>query len=344
MVPGSDAVTLFTLSNGAGLTAEITNYGGIIRKITAPDRDGLHEDIVLGFDSLAEYEKESPYFGALIGRYGNRIAAGKFELDGEQYTLATNNGSNHLNGGSRGFDKVVWEAYPNMTREGPSLVLNYTSPDGEEGYPGRLFARVRYTLTYDNKLIIDYDAKTNKATPVNLTHHNCFNLSGNAKRDILGHHLEILADYITPVGSTLIPTGEYRPVEGTPFDFRKARAIGDEIKTADQQIEFAGGYNHNWVIDREGGGQLRHIATVSDPESGRVLTIQSNQPGLQFDSGNDLNGSITGKGVRYGQHYGLCLETQHFPDSPNQPSFPSTILEPGEKYETRTIYSFTTLE
>jgi len=335
-------ITLYMMSNGTGTTVEIMNYGGIVRSLTAPNREGVYEDIVLGYDTLAEYEKESPYFGALIGRYGNRIAGGKFELDGEDYTLATNDGPNHLHGGERGFDKVVWEAFPEMTRKGPSLLLVYVSEDGEEGYPGKLRVRVWYTLTYDDKLIIDYEASTNKATPVNLTQHSYFNLSGNARRDILGHQLQIAADSFTPVDSTLIPTGEYRPVEGTPFDFRTAKTIGEDIDADNEQLEFGGGYDHNWVIDKEADGQMRYVATLSDPESGRVLTVESTEPGLQFYSGNFLDGTLKGKGVVYQHRYGLCLETQHFPDSPNQSDFPSTILQPGDKYESETVYSFST--
>jgi aldose 1-epimerase len=337
-------ITLYQLSNGTGMTVEIINYGGIVRALTAPSRDGVYEDVVLGYDNLAKYEADSAYFGALIGRYGNRIAAGKFELDGVEYTLAANNDPNHLHGGNRGFDKVVWEAFPDMGRRGPSLLLSYVSQDGEEGYPGKLRVRVKYTLTYTNELIIDYDARTDKATPVNLTNHSYFNLSGNAKRDILGHQLQIAADYFTPVDSTLIPTGEYRPVEGTPFDFRTAKVIGVDIDAEDEQIKFGGGYDHNWVIDQEADGTLRRVATLSDPESGRVMTVDSTEPGLQFYSGNFLDGSVKGKGVVYQHRYGLCLETQHFPDSPNQPAFPSTILQPGEKYESRTIYTFSAQE
>lgn len=337
-------ITLYQLSNGTGMTAEIINYGGIIRSLTAPDRDGVYEDVVLGYDTLAKYEADPAYFGALIGRYGNRIAAGKFELDGVEYTLAANNDPNHLHGGNRGFGKVVWEAFPEMTRNGPSLLLSYISPDGEEGYPGKLRVRVRYTLTYKSELIIDYDARTSKATPINLTQHSYFNLSGNAKRDILGHQLQIAADYFTPVDATQIPTGELRPVEGTPFDFLTARAIGADIDADDEQIRFGGGYDHNWVIDPEADGQLRRVATLSDPESGRVMTVESTEPGLQFFTVNFLDGPVKGKGVAYQNRAGLCLETQHFPDSPNQPTFPSTILEPGEEYESRTIYAFTTQE
>jgi aldose 1-epimerase len=333
-------VELFTLKNRAGMIAEITNYGGIIVSLTAPDRDGNFEDIVLGYESLAAYEAESPYFGALIGRYGNRIGKASFELDGETYQLTVNDGPNHLHGGERGFDKVVWDAEVEETEAGPSLLLSYTSVDGEEGYPGTLQATVRYTLTHDNELAIDYEAVTDAPTPVNLTHHSYFNLTGNAKRDILGHELQIDAEYFTPVDETLIPTGELRPVEGTPFDFRTAKTIGRDIGADNEQIRFGLGYDHNWVVDASADGAWRQVATLSEPDSGRIMTIHSSEPGLQFYSGNFLDGSLTGKGVVYEHRYGLCLETQHFPDSPNQESFPNTILRPGEVYRTRTVYTF----
>jgi aldose 1-epimerase len=335
-------VMLYTLRNKNGMVAKITNYGGIVVSLTAPDREGNFEDIVLGYETLAEYEQENPYFGALIGRYGNRIGKGQIELDGQAYQLTTNDGPNHLHGGERGFDKVVWDAKMEEGETGPSLLLGYVSEDGEEGYPGSLHAVVRYTLTHENELAIEYKAETDKATPVNLTHHSYFNLSGNAQRDILDHELEILAEHFTPVDDTLIPTGEYRPVEGTPFDFRAAKTIGQDIEADNEQIRFGLGYDHNWVIDQNADGVWRHVATLADPESGRSMTIHTNEPGLQFYSGNFLDGSLSGKGVVYKHRYGLCLETQHFPDSPNRPGFPDTILRPGEVYETRTVYTFGT--
>lgn len=341
MANGED-VYLYSLRNESGMEATITNYGGIVVSLTAPDRNGKFEDIVLGYETLAEYEKENPYFGALIGRYGNRIDEGQFQLDGNIYQLTTNDGPNHLHGGLRGFDKVVWDATMEETENGPSLLLSYTSEDGEEGYPGTLQADVRYTLTHDNELAIEYRATTDKPTPVNLTHHSYFNLSGNVKRDILGHELQIHADHFTPVGETLIPTGEYRPVEGTPFDFRTPKPIGRDIGMDNEQLEFGLGYDHNWVIDRDADGEWRHVATLTDPQSGRSMTIHTSEPGLQFYSGNFLDGSLSGKGAVYEHRTGLCLETQHFPDSPNQPDFPSTILRPGEVYETKTVYSFGT--
>lgn len=337
---GGEDVTLYTLHNKSGMKAEITNYGGIVVSLTAPDRDGHFEDIVLGYETLAEYEKENPYFGALIGRYGNRIGKGQFMLDGETYQLTVNDGQNHLHGGERGFDKVVWDAKMEEAENGPSLLLGYVSQDGEEGYPGTLHAVVRYTLSHENELLIEYEADTDRATPVNLTHHSYFNLSGNAKRDILGHSLEIHAEQFTPVDDTLIPTGEYRPVEGSPFDFRSAKLIGQDIEADDEQLRYGLGYDHNWVIDRDADKEWRQVATLSDPESGRVMTIHSNEPGLQFYSGNFLDGSLVGKGAVYTHRYGLCLETQHFPDGPNQPDFPGTILQPGEVYTTKTVYTF----
>jgi aldose 1-epimerase len=335
---------LYKLGNGTGMVVEISNYGGIIRALTAPDRNGVYQDVVLGYDTLAEYEDDEYFMGALIGRYANRIANGQFELDGVEYALTVNDPPNHLHGGERGFGKVVWEAYPSMSRQGPSLLLYNSSADGEEGYPGKVSVNVRYTLTWDSKLIIEFEAKANQATPINLTQHTYFNLSGNARRDILGHRLEIAADSFTPIDSSLIPIGEIRPVEGTPFDFREAKIVGEEIDMRDQQLEFGGGYDHNWVTDSWAPGRLRHVATLSDPETGRVLSIQSTEPGLQFYSGNFLNPTVSGKGARYPRRHGLCLETQHFPDSPNQPSFPSSILRPDEKFESRTTWTFTVAE
>ena len=340
-------VVLYTLENDNGMTVKITNYGGIVTSIVVPDKTGARGDIVCGFDTLDgyfsdTYKGNSPYFGCLVGRYAARIKDGKFTVEGKTFNVATNDGPNHLHGGERGFDKVVWDAKMEEGENGPSLLLAYTSEDGEEGYPGALHAVVRYTLTHENELAITYEADTDSPTPVNLTHHSYFNLSGNAERDILGHHLEIPAEHFTPVDDTLIPTGEYRPVEGTPFDFRTAKPIGQDIGTDNEQLRFGQGYDHNWVIDQWADGEWRHVGTLSDPESGRVMTIHSSEPGLQFYSGNFLDGSLSGKGVVYQHRYGLCLETQHFPDSPNQPGFPDTILLPGEKYATKTVYSFGT--
>jgi len=332
------AIDLYTLTNANGLTVKITNYGGIVTSILAPDSAGTLEDIVLGFDSLSPYLEGHPYFGALIGRYGNRIAKGQFSLDGETYTLATNNGENHLHGGLQGFDKVVWQAQPMPSDSSARLQLTYRSPDMEEGYPGILDVTVIYTLTNADELHIDYEATTDKKTIVNLTNHTYFNLTGGAKRDILEHELLLRADTFLPVDETLIPTGERRPVAGTPFDFTEPTAIGARIDAENRQLEIAGGYDHCWIAN---GSGLRLIARASDPMSGRTVEVRTEEPGVQFYSGNFLDGSLTGKGgTVYEQRYGFCLETQHFPDSPNQPDFPSVVLEPGEVYQTKTVYTF----
>jgi aldose 1-epimerase len=329
-------VDIFTLRNANGIEIKATNYGGIITSIVAPDRNGRPGDIVLGFDDLQSYVKDSPYFGAIVGRYGNRIAKGRFTLDGHTYTLAVNNGPNHLHGGLKGFDKMIWNAEPLAGATG--LVLSRRSKDGEEGYPGNLDARVTYRLTDDNQLVIDYHATTDKATPVNITQHSYFNLAGQG--DVLGHELTIDADRYTPVDANLIPTGELAPVEGTPFDFRKSTPIGARIDQPNQQLKNAGGYDHNWVLNRKGTG-LQLAARVVEPKTGRTLEVSTTQPGLQFYSGNFLDGTLKGKGGRvYEKHAGLCLETQHFPDSPNHPAFPSTILRPGEQYDTQTVFRF----
>ncbi len=333
-------IYLYTLSNIHGMQIKIINYGAIVQSLFVPDKSGKFEDVVLGYDRLDDYLKDSPYFGAIVGRYGNRIARGRFTLDGVQYQLATNNGPNHLHGGIKGFDKVVWNAEPIHEKDKVRLKLTYLSPDGEEGYPGNLKVAVIYSLTNHNELEIEYFAQTDKATPVNLTHHGYFNLTGHCKRDILEHQLWINADYFTPVDSTLIPTGELRPVEGTPFDFRQPTAIGARINDPDEQLKYGRGYDHNWVLN-QADGNLKLQASLYDPQSGRYMQIYTDQPGLQFYSGNFLDGSIVGKGgVVYKHRYGLCLETQHFPDSPNHPEFPSTILRPGEQYHTKTIYKF----
>jgi aldose 1-epimerase len=336
--PSGETVELFTLTNPHGIEVRAISYGGIILSLRTPDRDGTFGDIVLGYDSLAGYLAASPYFGAIVGRYGNRIAGGRFTLDGEQYSLATNNGPNHLHGGVRGFDKVVWVGEPFANDSAVGVVFRYTSADGEEGYPGTLQVQVTYTLTDDDRLVFDYGATTDHATPVNLTQHSYFNLAGGG--DILGHELMIAASHFTPVDSTLIPTGAIAPVEGTPFDFRVPTAIGARITADDPQIRNGLGYDHNFVLDRGDTG-LVHAAHVVDSVSGRALDVWTTEPGLQFYSGNFLDGAITGKGgVVYGHRSGLCLETQHFPDSPNQPAFPSTILRPGEEFRSRTVLAF----
>lgn len=340
ILPDGSAARLVTLKNSNGMEVAITNYGAIVQSIVVPDRNGKFEDVVLGFDTLEGYLGEHPYFGAVVGRYGNRIANGRFSIDGTEYTLAVNNGPNALHGGLKGFDKAVWSIQPGDATN--SVTLRYVSADGEEGYPGQLTATVVYTLTDDNALEIDYSATTDQATPVNLTNHSYFNLAGAGNGDILDHKLQIAANHFTPVDSTLIPSGVLQPVEGTPFDFREPTAIGARIDDDHQQLEFGLGYDHNWVLNRGSGG-LERVASLYEPASGRVMEVLTTEPGLQFYSGNFLDGSNVGKGgVVYRHRYGLCLETQHFPDSPNKPDFPSTILLPGEVYESQTVYRFST--
>ncbi len=329
---------LYTLRNADGAEAKITDYGGLVISLQVPDKHGKMGDVVLGYDNLDGYIKDTPYFGALIGRYGNRIAKGHFTLDGKEYTLAVNNGPNALHGGLKGFDKVVWAATIVKGPEGASLQLRYVSKDGEEGYPGTLTVTATYTLTEDNALRLDYTATTDKATVVNLTQHSYFNLRGHG--DILSHEVMMPAGKFTPVDSTLIPTGELKPVEGTPFDFRKPTAIGSRINQDDEQLKFGGGYDHNWVIDKP-MGKLDLMAKVYDPESGRVLEVFSTEPGLQFYTGNFLDGKITGKGGwTYQFRNGFCMEPQHYPDSPNHPEFPTVVLRPGETYHNTIIYKF----
>jgi aldose 1-epimerase len=333
------AVESFTLRNAHGVEVRAITYGAIIVSLRVPDRAGHLGDVVLGHDDLTGYLAKPAYFGAVVGRYGNRIAKGRFTLDGKTYSLATNNGPNHLHGGVKGFDKVVWKADAPPAAGDASVTLRYTSRDGEEGYPGTLTARVTYRLSDRDELTFEYAATTDKPTPVNLTQHSYFNLAG-AGSDILGHVLTIDADRFTPVDPTLIPTGELAPVSGTPFDFRKPTAIGARIGEDDEQLRRGGGYDHNWVLNRAGEG-LRHVGRLADPSSGRTMDIQTTEPGVQFYSGNFLDGTITGKGgTVYKHRSGLCLETQHFPDSPNQPSFPSTILRPGEEYRSKTVLTF----
>jgi aldose 1-epimerase len=336
-----EAVDLYTLRNAKGLSVDIANYGGIVVSLRTPDRNNRINDIVLGFDTLDGYLGDHPYFGAIIGRYGNRIAKGRFSLDGQEYSLARNNGENHLHGGIRGFDKVVWTARLNPASN--SLELSYLSKDGEEGYPGNLSVKVTYTLTENDELKIDYDATTDKTTVVNLTNHSYFDLRGQESQgDISGHRIMIAADRFTPVDSGLIPTGELRPVEGTPFDFRQPRAIGERISADDEQIRIGKGYDHNFVLNSN-GGTLALAARVTEPDTGRVMEVYTTEPGVQFYTGNFLDGSIIGKGgKRYAHRSGFCLETQHFPDSPNHPNFPPVILKPGSRYRTTTVYGFST--
>ena len=337
-LPDGTAIESFTLRNAHGIEVRAITYGAIIVSLRVPDRAGKFDDVVLGHDDLAGYLTKPSYFGAVVGRYGNRIAQGRFTLDGKPYTLATNNGPNHLHGGVKGFDKVVWKGEPASTGDAASVTFRYTSPDGEEGYPGTLSARVTYTLTDRDELSFEYSATADKATPVNLTQHSYFNLAGTG--DILGHELTLDADRFTPVDATLIPTGKLAPVSGTPFDFRKPTAIGARIGQDDEQLRHGGGYDHNFVLNRNGEG-LVHAARLVDPRSGRTLDIQTTEPGVQFYTGNFLDGTITGKGgVVYKKRWALCLETQHFPDSPNQPGFPSTILRPGKEYRSTTTLTF----
>jgi aldose 1-epimerase len=337
-LPDGTPVELYTLFNSSGLRARIMTYGAIVVSLEVPDRSGDLADITLGYDSLAGYLEETPYFGAVVGRYGNRIAKGRFTIDGREYTLAANNGENHLHGGLKGFDKVVWTAEPLRGEGAVGVKMSYLSPDGEEGYPGNLFCVVTYWITEAGELKIDYEASTDQATPVNLTQHSYFNLAGQGRGDILGHELTLESDHYTPVDEGLIPTGEIRAVAGTPFDFTAPHTIGARID------QVPGGYDHNFVL-RSGGGELAPAARVYEPTSGRVMEVLTVEPGIQFYTGNFLDGTITGKiGRVYHQHYGFCLETQHFPDSPNQPDFPSTILRPDETYQTQTIYRFSVRE
>jgi aldose 1-epimerase len=333
------SVDLYTLRNQKGMEARIATYGGIVTLLTAPDRAGHYADVVLGYETLPGYFKGTAYFGAMIGRYGNRIARGQFTLNGTKYNLATNNAPNALHGGLIGFDKVVWHVdKASLAAQGPQLALSYLSRDGEEGYPGNLKVEAVYTLTEDNTLRLEYTAVTDKDTPVNLTQHTYFNLRG--KGDILGHVLQIPADRFTPVDSTLIPNGELRSVAGTPFDFRQPTAIGARIGDAAEQLKFGKGYDHNWVLTKTAGA-LTVVATVYEPDTGRVLEVSSTEPGVQFYSGNFLDGTSVGKGGwAYAVHDGLALEPQHFPDSPNEPSFPATILKPGQTYRHTLSYRF----
>jgi aldose 1-epimerase len=332
--PDGKAVDLYTLTNVNGLKALIMTYGGILTSLEVPDRNGKLDDIVLGYDSLGGYVDKSPYFGAIVGRYANRIANGRFMLGGVTYRLATNDGKNHLHGGLKGFDKAVWDAEPIKQDSAVGVKLSYLSKDGEEGYPGNLSCTVLYLLTNRNELKISYDATTDKPTIVNLTHHGYFNLAGQGTGDVLNHELFINAEKYTPVGKDLIPTGELRRVKGTPMDFTTPTAVGARIA----QVE--GGYDHNYVLV-SAGKSMALAARVYEPTSGRVMEISTTEPGIQFYSGNFLDGTITGKGAKvYKKHYGFCLETQHFPDSPNKPNFPSVVLNPGEHYRQETIHRF----
>jgi aldose 1-epimerase len=335
-------VDLYTLTNAAGMEVAITNSGGVVVSIKAPDRNGKFADVVLGFDNFDAYLNNTPFFGALVGRYGNRIANARFTLDGHDYHLAPNDNGNSLHGGLKGFDKRVWQAKDATTKEVPALELAYLSKDGEEGYPGSLSVTVTYSLTPKNELKIDYAASTDKDTVLNLTNHSYFNLAGQGEGDILSHLMTINADRFTPVDATLIPTGELKSVAGTPLDFRKPTAIGARIDANDPQIKFGRGYDHNFVLNRKDGGLIL-AARVTEPSSGRVLEVLTTQPGLQFYTGNFLDVTVHGKaGKVYPRRSAFCMETQHFPDSPNHPDFPTTILKPGEHFQSTTVFRFST--
>jgi aldose 1-epimerase len=334
-------VALFTLANANGVEIEITNYGGIVVSLKVPDHQGKLADVVLGYEDLVSYEKDKWHFGATIGRYANRIAGGKFRLNGQEYTLACNNGPNHLHGGKTGFEKVVWQASENSGGDHDRLILEYVSEDGEEGYPGKLAVGVEFSLNDGNEFRIKYTAATAKETIVNLTNHSYFNLRGADQGDILRHRLQLNANQFTPVNENLIPTGELRDVNRTPFDFTRPEPIGARINQDDPQLKFARGYDHNWVLKRTEERGLSFAASLYEPESGRRMDIFTTEPGIQFYSGNFLDGSARGMaGAAYGRHAGLCLETQHFPDSPNHSNFPSTVLQAGGRYESTTVFTF----
>jgi len=339
-LPGGPVVRRFALQNSHGLSMDLLDYGATIASLRVPDRFGELDDVVLGFDDLDAYLTRSPFFGATVGRYANRIAGGRFTLDGQTYTLVKNNGPNHLHGGTRGWDKVLWSAEPLTESDRAAVRLTYSSADGEEGYPGEVTATLVYALTDDNELRIDCRATTDKATVINVTQHSYFNLAGVRADTVLDHSLQLFADRYTPVDETLIPVGELAPVADTPFDFRRPTAIGTRIDAAHEQLRFGEGYDHNFVVNRDAPG-LAPIAHVVDPLSGRTLDASTTEPGFQFYTGNHLPHALPGRGGRvYGKRAGFCLETQHFPDSPNQPAFPSTVLRPGHEYRWTTVYRF----
>jgi aldose 1-epimerase len=334
-LPGGEAVDLYTLANGKGMKAKIMSYGATVIGVEAPDRNGKSENLTLYLDTFDEYAKGHPFFGSAVGRYGNRIAKGKFTLDGKQYVLATNDRGNHLHGGHSGLDKKIWKAEPIQTADTAGVAFTGTSPDGEEGYPGTLSVKVTYSLTSQNELKMEYEATTDKPTVVNLTNHAYWNLAGAGSGDALSHEVTINADGYLPVDDTLIPLGNIAPVKGTPMDFAsKPMTIGSRI------AELQGGYDHCYVINKKPGEKMALAATIVEPSCGRVMEIHTDQPGIQFYTGNFLDGTISAGGKKYGKNAGFCLETQHFPDSPNQPQFPSTVLRPGETYIHRTIHKF----
>jgi aldose 1-epimerase len=341
-LPTGETINLYTLRNEKGIEATISNFAGRIVTLKVPDRAGKFEDVVMGYDTLAPYTQKNPFFGTLVGRYANRIANGEFTLNGKKYTLAKNNGPNSLHGGIKGFDKKAWTDSIIDTKDGQALQLIYLSKDDEEGYPGNLTSTVTYSLTNDNSLRIDYEATTDADTVLNLTNHSYFNLAGHGHGSILDQLVMINADKFTPVNATLIPTGELKSVEGTPFDFRKPSPIGAQIDSTDQQMKYGQGYDHNFVLN--GAGDVPTLAArVTDPQSGRVMEVLTTQPGVQFYTANHIDGEIKGKdGAIYHSRGAYCFETQHFPDSPNQPSFPTTVLKPGQKYHETTIFRFST--
>ena len=333
-------VDLYTLTNSKKMQVQITNYGGVVVSLTTPDRQGAMADIVLGYDSPQGYEQDTSYFGALIGRYANRIARGRFKLNGVDYQLAQNNGVNHLHGGVRGFNKALWQARESRRSDGVALELSYVSKDGEEGYPGKITVTVTYVLTNENELRVEYSATTDKDTIINLTHHSYFNLKGAGSGDIRNHEIRINADAFTPVDATLIPTGEFRAVKGSPLNFTSSTAVGSRIDISDDQLILGKGYDHNFILNKK-GGELSLAASVYEPTSGRTVEMWTTEPGMQFYTGNFLN-NVSGKqGKVYKHRGGFCLEAQHFPDSPNQPEFPSTLLKPKQRYTQTTVYKFT---
>jgi aldose 1-epimerase len=341
VMPDGTRIEVYTLTNSSGMEIRTIPYGAVVMSIAVPDREGRFADVVLGHNALDRYVTASRYFGAVVGRYANRIANGRFVLDGKEFKLAVNNGPNHLHGGVRGFDKVVWDAATFSGQTSSGVIYRYTSPDGEEGYPGRVLATVSYTLTDRFELVVEYQATSDQPTPINLTQHTYFNLAGEASGSVLDHLIAINADRYTPVNDTKIPTGELAPVTGTPFDFRTPVRIGARIDESHPQLAFGGGYDHNFVLNRTSESGLLHAARVYEPASGRILDVATSEPGLQFNTANGLDGTIVGKSGRpYRARDGFCLETQHFPDSPNQPAFPSTILRPGQVYRSRTVYRF----
>ena len=337
--PQGDSIKQYTLTNENGMSVSIISYGGIIQSVKVPTGEGKTEDMVLGYDDLSGYVSDTNFYGALIGRYGNRIAKGKFTLNGESFELETNNNENHLHGGNKGFHKQVWESSSFKNASEAGVTLTHISPDGAGGYPGELDVTATYTLNNDNELTLTFDATTTKPTPVNLTNHAYFNLAGGGT--ITDHQLKINAKHFTPVKKGLIPTGELKPVAGTPFDFTEFTAIGERIDADNEQLALGKGYDHNWVVDKSAAGTMQTLAILKDPASGRTLEIESTEPAIQFYSGNFMDGSVTGKGGEsYQFRTALCLEPQHFPDSPNQPDFPSTILNPGDDYTSKIVYRF----